>query len=498
MPFEPSSPSTGATFRFSAGVLGVLNVATSLALAVLSAVGLTDLAHDSLRPGFALLALVLITRWLMMILLDEWNARAARTIRAYWRGRTILHLMTPRAEGERSRGDIALAIDHAADGPSLEILAVSARLSVLGLVVVFWSVGWLSSLITVLLMALAVPLYRRAGTRSEALAHEYEQRRALLTARQLELLGHAPELRALGAIDYGADEIAAISNSEHAIAMRAIRVALESSLVTEFLSGVSIGLVAMVVGFGLLDGHLELSHALIAVLVTSEIFVNIRRFGTEFHRRENATKSMDTLRAVTPSHEGPTNSGIIEATELVTDANPQTITLRVHKGDRVLITGPSGSGKTTLLHTLLGWRAPQSGTAQHSTAVIGYVSAESSLLSGSLWDNLTLGRDIDRRRVTTLLEGSGLEGERFVNLDAELLADGRGLSTGEKVRLTLVRCLLAEPDAIILDDIAGVLDEPTRAALRQLLERHSAVAILEATVDSPLLLAPGLRIELSA
>ena len=280
--------------------------------------------------------------------------------------------------------------------------------------------------------------------------------------------------------------------------MRAIRVALESSLVTEFLSGVSIGLVAMVVGFGLLDGHLELSHALIAVLVTSEIFVNIRRFGIEFHRRENATKSMDTLRAVTPSHEGPTNSGIIEATELVTDANPQTITLRVHKGDRVLITGPSGSGKTTLLHTLLGWRAPQSGTAQHSTAVIGYVSAESSLLSGSLWDNLTLGRDIDRRRVTTLLEGSGLEGERFVNLDAELLADGRGLSTGEKVRLTLVRCLLAEPDAIILDDIAGVLDEPTRAALRQLLERHSAVAILEATVDSPLLLAPGLRIELSA
>jgi len=37
--------------------------------------------------------------------------------------------------------------------------------------------------------------------------------------------------------------------------MRAIRVALESSLVTEFLSGVSIGLVAMVVGFALLGGE---------------------------------------------------------------------------------------------------------------------------------------------------------------------------------------------------------------------------------------------------
>jgi ATP-binding cassette subfamily C protein CydD len=130
------------------------------------------------------------------------------------------------------------------------------------------------------------------------LSAQYLQRRNVLESRQLELLHHAPELRALGAVTYGANEIAAISDSEHVIALRAIRVALESSLVTEFLSGVSIGLVAMVVGFGLLDGRLDLFHALVAVLVTAELFLHVRRYGAEFHRREDAAASLFLLQDV--------------------------------------------------------------------------------------------------------------------------------------------------------------------------------------------------------
>ncbi len=216
-------------------------------------------------------------------------------IRDFWRSHTMTHLRRPRRESARGRGDLLLAMEHAADGPGLEILSASARASVLGLLVVFWAAGWLSTAITVLFMAVAIPLYRRAGKRSELLAADYQRRRDLLEARQLELLQHATELRALGAVSYGANEIAAISQSEHVIAMRAIRVALESSLITEFLSGVSIGLVSMVVGFELLEGRISLEHALIAVLVTSEIFFSIRRFGVEFHRRENAVKSMPAL-----------------------------------------------------------------------------------------------------------------------------------------------------------------------------------------------------------
>ena len=139
-----------------------------------------------------LLSIVLAGRWLIAAALVEWSTATSRSIKGFWRRRLIAHLRQPRAEGERSRGDLSLAIDHASDGPWLELLATSARVSVLGLGVVFWAVGWLSTLITLALMGLAVPLYQRAGRRSEALAQDYQQRRALLETRQLELLNHAP------------------------------------------------------------------------------------------------------------------------------------------------------------------------------------------------------------------------------------------------------------------------------------------------------------------
>lgn len=460
------------------------------------AIGLTDLAHDSINAGLVLLLVVLVARRLLTLTLFEWNSYTAREIRRRWRERTVDHLRIPRLEGERSRGDLLLAIDHAAEGPSLEMLATSARLSILGLVIVFWAAGWLSTVIIVGLMALAVPLYQRAGKRSEALAHEYQLRRATLESRQLELLSHAPELRSLGATTYGADEIAAISMSENTIAMRAIRVALESSLVTEFLSGVSIGLVAMVVGFGLLGGRITLLHALIAVLITGDIFTNIRQFGAEFHRRENAAKSLAILSTEHPIT-GPISTGpLLAATDLVTRVSDEAQTLQLARRDRVLIVGASGSGKTTLLQTLVGWRTPSAGSVQRARGAIGYVSVESSLLSGSLWTNITLGEDITRERVVALLGELGLEGARFSDLDAPLLADGRGLSTGETVRVVLARSLVRQPEVLILDDIAGVMDEPTRQLVRQRLDQELDIAIIEATVDAPLLTSPTRTIKL--
>jgi ABC-type transport system involved in cytochrome bd biosynthesis fused ATPase/permease subunit len=349
-------------------------------------------------------------------------------------------------------------------------------------------------------MGLAVPLYQRAGTRSEKLAVEYRQRRALLEARQLELLHHSPELRALGAIDYGANEIAAISTSENTIALRAIRVALESSLVTEFLSGVSVGLVAMVVGFSLLDGRLSLVRALVAVFVTSDIFVHIRRFGSEFHRREDATKSLELLTVV--PERGPfvnvARTQLLHVADLVTTASATPVTFDVSRGDRVLVSGPSGSGKTTLLQTLVGWRLAIEGTSDLAALHIGYVSVESTLMSGSIRDNVALGRNVTRDNVRSLLDQLGLRGDRFSDIDTLLLADGRGLSSGERVRLVLARSLIGSIDILILDDVAGVMDEMTRTAVKNFLMARNDIAVIEATVDSPLISAATTRIELDA
>lgn len=498
MALTSSEPPTSATYLQSARVLGVLASLLAFSLAALSAVAINDLAHGDVVVGVWFLVGVIALRWALASALEEWGDATTARLRSTWRRALVNHFAMPRREGERARGDLALAIDQASKSPSLERLKASAGASLVGVVVIFLVAGWLPLVITVALLTLAAPFYQRAGRRSEAMATEYQQRRALLEARQLEVLQHAPELRALGAVTYGANEIAAISDSEHSLALRAIRVALESSLVTEFLSGVSVGLVAMVVGFALLGGRISLVRALVAVLVTSELFVQVRRFGVEFHRRDDAQRALATLGVSTTSLPLTSSEELLVATALVTEANTTVIDLVIRRGDRVVITGPSGAGKTTLLHTMLGWRPLVAGVATRTKRSIGYVSVESALLSGSLRDNLTLGVPLGDDEVVRRLQSLGLEGERFSDLDVELLSDGRGLSSGERVRLVLARVLLSEPTLVVLDDVAGVLDADARDSVRRALAALPHLAVLEATVDTPLLADATRRLEVRA
>jgi ABC-type transport system involved in cytochrome bd biosynthesis fused ATPase/permease subunit len=476
-------------------LLGAINALVSLAGAMLLALAIDRLARGHFPSGLSMLFGVLVGRWLLSTAVATWGEHAGDIIAGQWRRTLPAHFDRPRRERDRSRGELALAIDQASNEPSLDLLATSAAVSLVGLVVVFWAAGWLGLVINLGLLAVAVPLYQRAGRRSEAVAIEYDRRRALLESRQLEVLHHTVELRALGAVTFGADEIAAISDSEHAVALRAIRVALESSLVTEFLGGVSIGLVAMVVGLGLLGGRTSLEHALVGVLATSEIFVNVRRYGAEFHRREDSVRSLVTLGAMTQATPTKACEEVLVTRGLITEASNRSVDVVVDAGSRVLVTGPSGSGKTTLLQTLVGWRSPLRGEVRRGVRTIGYVGVDSSLLSGSLRDNLNLGVRISDEDVVERLRSLGLVGPRFEDLDTQLLADGKGISTGERVRLVLARALLAGVALILLDDVGGVLDAEARRQVRSVLEGDGTLAVVEATVDRPVLADFDHRIE---
>ncbi len=486
MTVTPPTDTHADAGRSFARLLGASLAIWGLALALLSARAVVWLAEGRATSGLVLLGVVVLGRMLGAGVSEEWTTRAAARQRHRYRRVVTTLMVRPRREGERGRSDLAHAIEDVSSLPALDVLSASARVASLGLIVLFWTAGFLPLAIVVALLGVAVPLYLRAGRRSNAMDADFRTRRAVLESRQLELIGHAPDLRALGAVSYGANEIAAISDSEHMIVERAVRVSLSSSLVTEFLAGVSVGLVAMVVGFGLLDGRISLLRALIAVLVTAELFGHVRRYGVAFHRREDATSAQAVLDAHDPL-DVSSDGTLLEVEALTTHASDSRVDLRVKRGDRVLVTGPSGSGKTTLLHTLIGWSAPREGAVRRGTAPIAYVSAESPLLSQSLWDNLTLGEAYERGVVRTLLARLGLDTDRFADLDHRLDADGRGLSNGERVRLVLARALLARPALILLDDVAGVLDVANRERVSRVLNEHTDVAIIEATVDAPLL-----------
>lgn len=480
--------------RRTAAILGVVVTTVGIALALLTALGIDRLAARRVGEGIGWLALVVAGRWVSGEALDAWFARVGSRLRQHWRSVILAFFVRPRATTS-SPVQIADAIDTVVDEPRLAVVRASAQASILALVVVFATGGWQALSIVVVLLAVAVPLYQRAGSRAAALDVDYRERRARLGERQLELLEHAPELRGLGAVHYGAQEIAALSASEHQVALRAIRTALGSSLVTEFLGGVSVGLVAMDVGFGLLNGHLSLLRALACVLVTSEFFSHVRRYGVEFHRREAIEAAGERLIVPPASQFG--GADVLESIDLVTLAHPSPVTLVINHGDRVAVLGASGVGKTTLAHTLLGWRPPQAGRVNRTAQPVAYVSADTSLIEGTLGDNLRLGLEIPDVDVLELLSALHLDSAHFSHLGVRVAADGQGFSSGERVRILIARALLHQPRLLILDDVAGLLDGAARAAVRAQLDRRPQMAIIEISVDETVFISATTKVRLA-
>ena len=155
------------------------------------------------------------------------------------------------------------------------------------------------------------------------------------------------------------------------------------------------------------------------------------------------------------------------------------VDLSVARGDFLGILGPSGCGKSTLLRIVAGLAEPSGGTLIGLDALKGKVSfvfQEPTLMPwASVWDNVYLplrltgiGRHAAKERIDDLLHSVGLE--NFAR------SYPRELSGGMKMRVSIARALVTEPELLLLDEPFAALDEITRFKLNEdllrLWQRH--------------------------
>ncbi|MGN1120533.1 MAG: ATP-binding cassette domain-containing protein, partial [Oscillospiraceae bacterium] len=114
---------------------------------------------------------------------------------------------------------------------------------------------------------------------------------------------------------------------------------------------------------------------------------------------------------------------------------------------------------------------------------IAIVPQKTELLSGSLRDNMTLGRnDISDEQIQQALDIA--QAKEFTDkldggLDSRILQGGKNLSGGQKQRLAIARAVAQNPEIIILDDSSSALDYATDAKLRAAIkERMSMTTVI--------------------
>ncbi len=180
------------------------------------------------------------------------------------------------------------------------------------------------------------------------------------------------------------------------------------------------------------------------------------------------------------------------------------VSFTLKKGEILSVLGPSGCGKTTLLNIIAGFLHPTGGQILHGDKEIlgpgvdrGMVFQQGALFEWlTVEDNVNFGLRMKRANPTETINKVE-EWLDIVGLQGFGDTPTYQLSGGMQQRVALARCLINDPDIILMDEPLGALDALTREKMQSLVlkiwkETGKTIMIITHSVEEALLLGERL------
>ena len=360
---------------------------------------------------------------------------------------------------------------------------------------------WRSGL-ALLFSAPFIPLFMvLIGRGSEKLNQRQWSRLARMAGHLLDLVQGLPDLKIFGAAQREAEVVARISDQYRQATMTVLRVAFLSAFTLEFFATIGTAVVAVVIGFRLLNASLTLVDGLFVLLLAPEFYLPLRTIGLSYHSRMQGVAAAeriapyldpgtDTLRA--GELPAPPSAPVIMFENVSFRCNTERgglseINLELPAVGMTALVGESGSGKTTLARLLVGLSRPETGRItvngidlqlldlESWRARLAWVSQRPFFFKGSIRENLALGcPDASEAEIHAALDAAAASA--FVSrlasgIDTELGDRGAGLSGGELRRLALARAFLRKTTLVVLDEPTAGLDRENERLIGEALER---------------------------
>ena len=243
-------------------------------------------------------------------------------------------------------------------------------------------------------------------------------------------------------------------------------------------------------------------HVLFSLMVLSSLFVSLPRAQISANRinelfalgSPTTAETKEAQRSQRHVPLTPSTYGQLEISKLsfrypgASELALKNLDIAFKSGKINAIIGGTGSGKTSLLNLLLRFYEPEAGTIslngsdiaplseQELRQYFAYVPQKAGLLSGSLRENLYVGRaeasDEELWRALEVAQAKAFVQALPEGIDSDLAQSGRNLSGGQKQRIAIARALVRDAQFYLFDDSFSALDFATDAALRRALSQE--------------------------
>ena len=369
-----------------------------------------------------------------------------------------------------------------------------------------WSV-----LILVVAGPVLVVLLALIGRRVRDATARREGELAWTSAHFLDVLRGLPTLRIFGRADEHATVIEAVGRRNADTTMDVLRTAFQTTLVLEWGATAATALVAIEVSVRLMGGEIAFAHALAVLLLTPEFFVPLRRLSAEYHTGPAGVAAagrifevLDRPAAVRPGAATPAPGRATIRFEDVSvafddGARPalRGVSFEIPVVGSLALVGPTGAGKSTVADVVLRFVEPDGGRVTVGDvdlsdvdpaewrSRIAWVGQRPSLFTGTIADNLRLGRpdasDADLWDALASATSAGFVERLPLGIATPVGEGGLRLSGGERQRIALARAFLRDAPLLILDEATSHLDEPTQervlAAVADVSREHAVLLI---------------------
>lgn len=350
-----------------------------------------------------------------------------------------------------------------------------------------WTENKRSAIILVAVVPILMFFLALLGIAARAMANKQYDTYKQLSNHFVDALRGIVTLRVLGRSQTYDRNIHRVSEAYRKATMKTLRVAFLSTFSLEFFTSLSIAIVALFLGLGLINGELTLLPALTVLIVAPDYFKPIRQFGTDYHATldgKNAFQLIQALETAAPVAEPipawqSTSTLTFQSVGVKGRDLPQ-FTMDVTGNQKIGIVGASGAGKSTLLSLLGGFLEAEGDVMIDGQRVnlanvnwqnqLYYMPQHPYIFHDTLRHNIAFyAPDATEAQIRRACEKAGLT--EFIaqlpnGLDEIIGEKGRLFSGGQEQRIALARTLLKSRPILLLDEPTAHLDIETELSLK--------------------------------